>query len=366
MWIRELKLSSWRNIESGDVRFQNGLNIVSGPNGAGKTNLLEAVNYLSQVRSFRRTSDRDLIARGTKQADIEGLFSMESETYSKTVSIRVCASSKAVSVDGKKAPTLSSFFGTVNVVSFDPRRVFLFRGEPSERRRVLDEILSSIYPKYLFSLSRYRKLLKQRNQALQQRMDEDVIGVLTRELISCAYRIVSNRADLVKRADEKARVLYRNLFGEGELEIRYRTDMPPTDDFETFRSEASDLFDRKRSIEAIRRSTALGPHLDDISCTIDGEPVQSRGSQGQNRLASLSFILAAASILGESRRDPPILVMDDVLSDLDEERRGRLLKEALSLGQTIISGTDEETIEGARTIRIEDGHIAPDKEENDG
>ena len=364
MQLRELKLSCWRNFTQAQVEFGPGLNFVIGPNGAGKTNLLEAVAYLGQVRSFRRALDRDLITSGEKEASISGLFSLESQVYTRQVDIRITPSVKAVSLDGKRMKTLSSYFGNVSVISFDPRKVFLFRGEPSERRRALDEALSAIYPKYLYSLSRYKRILKQRNQALQQGSDDDILSVYSREIITCAYRLISDRADLIRRVNQTAGELFERLFGPGvKLELSYRTNMPVNADFDTFRDEARELFERKRSAERIRRSTVVGPHLDDVICTLDSKPIQVYGSQGQNRLASLSFVLALARAIGEARKENPILVLDDVLSDLDGERREKLIRESTTLGQTIISGGLEEAPEGTRVIAVDNGAIKQTTEE---
>lgn len=363
MRIERLDLSQWRNFEQASVTFSPTFNFVTGENGSGKTNLLEAVAYLSQARSFRKAPDKDLIRQGQSLAAIRGSFVFTSSEYTKQVDALIRAGGKAIKVDDKKASTLSSFFGTVSVVSFDPKKVFLFRSEPSERRRAMDETLSGIYPKYLYSLSRYKKLLKQRNQALVQKADEDVLTVYTRELINSAWRLVSNRAEMVKEAGSIANAIFKELFdSKAELALTYRTDMPPTDDFETFKSEATALFERKRSAERLRRATVVGPHLDDISCALNGLPIQNYGSQGQNRLAALSFVLALAQITGQKRQEKPILVLDDVLSDLDSKRKARLCEFSLSLGQTIVSGSLEDVPKGAKKIVVADGRIIPEKE----
>ncbi|HBR86191.1 MAG TPA: hypothetical protein DEA32_03330 [Firmicutes bacterium] len=367
MRIRRLGLKDYRNFEEADIAFKPGLNFICGPNGAGKTNLLEAIAYLGQVHSFRKSLDRDLIRVGQKMAMIHGEFDSNLDSYTKIVDVTISPQSKLVKLDGKRMKTISAFYGSIAVTCFDPRRVFLFRSEPGERRKAIDEALSSIYPKYLYTLSRYRMLLKLRNQALQQRCDDDVVGAYTRELISNSYRLVCNRKELLTKADALAGPTFSDLFGGGaRIAISYRTDMPDIDDYETFRAQAEDNFERKRSIERTRRMTALGPHLDDVICTIDGKPISSFGSQGQNRLASLSFILALAKIIGDSKKDYPILVMDDVLSDLDEKRRGNLLSLAEKLGQTIISGNEADHSGNRTIISVDNGRVVPAEEVNNG
>ena len=204
MRIRELKLSCWRNFREADVTFAPGLNFVTGPNGAGKTNLLEAVAYLGQTRSFRRALDRNLITEGEKLASIQGVFEVEGEVYSRTVDIRISTQAKSISVDGKRFKTTSSYFGNVSTISFDPRRVFLFKGEPSERRRAMDEACAAIDGRYLHALSRYKRLLKERNRALAQGLDDDVLAAYSGQLITCAYQLIRQRRALVSSASAKA------------------------------------------------------------------------------------------------------------------------------------------------------------------
>ena len=358
MRIRELKLASWRNIREADISFAPGLNFVSGPNGAGKTNLLEAVAYLGQARSFRRALDRNLIMEGEKTAAIRGVFEVESEVYTRAVDIVITPQAKSISVDGKRFKTISTYFGNVSTISFDPRRVFLFKSEPSERRRALDEACAAIDAKYLRALSRYKRLLKQRNQALSQGADDDVLAAYNGQLIACAYQLIRRRLDLVARASELAGTLFTQLFDpQAKLSLTYRTSMPRADDFDMFKSEAQGLFERRRSLERIRRATSIGPHLDDLECRLDDRPVQIYGSQGQNRLASLAFILALAQIIGQERGDPPILVLDDVLSDLDDIRKRALIEAVSHLGQAIVSGSATDAPTDAHIISVDRGAI---------
>lgn len=359
MRIQRLTLSDWRNFKEASLEFSPALNYVTGENGSGKTNLLEAVSYLSQAHSFRKCPDRDLIRQGQPSAAVSGLFLSEADGYTKSIEALIRPTAKAIKVDGKTVAKLSAFYGTISTVNFDPKRVFLFRSEPSDRRRMMDETLSAIYPKYLYSLIRYKKLLKQRNQALIQKADEDVLRVYAQELITCAYRLVSNREELIKQADKIAQETFKKLFDpQAELKISYRTCMPNTDDYDTFSAESLALFEKKRSAERIRRSTVVGPHLDDVVCLLNGLPIQTHGSQGQNRLASLALTLALAEITGEKRGEKPILILDDVLSDLDSVRKKRLCEFSLSLGQTIVSGPSEDAPEGAKTIEVTNGVLA--------
>lgn len=359
MRLDHLDLFDFRNFPSVSLDLGDGLFYLYGPNGAGKTNLLEAIAYLAFARSFRKSQDKDLIRLGQAKATIQGRFSYESETYTKTVEAIVQPMGKALKTDGKKVNALSSFVGTVLVTVFDPKKVFLFKGEPSERRKAMDECLSLIDPKYLYSLSRYKKLLKERNQALIQRQDEEVLDVLARELIAQAYNLSQARLKLVEYVNVHASTRFRALFGgEATLSFKYRTNVPVEPDYAKFQEAMLGLFDEKKSIEAIRKATAIGPHLDDLTASLNGTPLASFGSQGQNRLAALSFFLALADMIADAKKEKPILILDDVLSDLDADKKANLIQAVTPMGQVFVSGSREDSPKGCRPIRVEDGKVA--------
>lgn len=363
MWLKELDLFDWRNFHQDTLNLGEGLNYIHGPNGSGKTNLLEAAAYLAYARSFRKTSDKGLINSQAKAASIKGTFVFGTSSLTKTVEARLEDGAKQVKVDGKKVDTLSSFMGTILVSVFDPRDVFLFKGEPSERRKVMDETLSAISPNYLYSLQRYKKLLRERNQALAQRSDSEVLGVLTNELLASAYRITQERLGLVRFVDKTAPEYFQKLFGDGaKLSFKYRTNSSISDSLEIFRKEMLFQFERRKSQEAIRRATVIGPHLDDLSAYLDGNSLASYGSQGQNRLASLSLTLSLAALMKEKKGEAPILILDDVMSDLDGEKKKRLLDTIAPMGQSLISGNDKDLPESALSIGIQAGKVVHEKE----
>lgn len=340
MRIDSLALKDWRNFSESTFQFAPGLNIVTGANGCGKTNLLEAVGYLAFARSFRKSPDRDLVRNGGSKASIKGIFMSAKEKYSLSVEATLNGSGKQIRVDGKKAKTLSSFVGTVLTTVFEPKSVFLFKDEPSERRKLMDETLSAINPKYLYSLQRYRKILKERNQALVTMSDDEVLNVLTTELIRCSYQVVLNRLSLVKSLDQNANSFFQRFFGVGaKLRFTYRTNTIVTDSQEEYQKKMEEQFSRKKSYERIHRMTMIGPHRDDLAAYLDDKPLGSYGSQGQNRLASLAVTLALAKLMKDKKGEDPILILDDVLSDLDSEKQMKLLETARDFQQVLLSGS---------------------------
>lgn len=354
MKLHSLVLKDWRNFPEETFEFEPGLNVITGDNGCGKTNLLEAVGYLSYARSFRKSPDKDLVRAGVSKASVKGIFSLDREKYSLAVEALLSASGKQIRVDGKKVKTLSSFVGTVLTAVFEPKSVFLFKDEPSERRKLMDETLSAMSPKYLYSLQRYRKILKERNQALITMSDEEVLSVLTAELIRCSYQVAINRLHLIQSLDKNANVYFRRFFdGPTRLRFTYKTNTLICDSQEEYQKKMEEQFNRKKSYERIHRTTIIGPHRDDLAAYLDDKPLGSYGSQGQNRLASLAVTLALAKLIKEKKGEDPILILDDVLSDLDSEKQGKLLETAQDFQQVLLSGSSLKDLpKDAHTILI--------------
>lgn len=355
MRIDSIQLTDWRNFEEALFEFEPGVNLILGANGSGKTNLLEAVGYLSFARSFRKSADKDLIKNGAEEAFIKGVISSATQIYKMAVEAQIKSAKKKIMVDGKKESKLSSFVGTVLTMVFEPKSVFLFKDEPSQRRRLMDEVLSSTDPKYLYSLQRYKKVLKERNQALLAKADDEVITFYTEQLIRFSYQLVNSRVELVKTLERLGNEYFKKLYGEDlKLVFKYRTTTLIADDMEEFSEKMKDEFDKKKSYERIHRMTIIGPHRDDLTAYIDGKPVGSYGSQGQNRLVSLAVTLALGKLCKEKKGEDPVLILDDVLSDLDEEKQERLMDTVKDFEQVLLSGSSiAKSVAGANIIKID-------------
>lgn len=354
MKIETIELRDWRSFESASFQFSPGMNFVYGPNGLGKTNLLESIAYLSFARSFRHSQDRDLIRNSCTKAEVCGIFTSEGDRYTRKVEAVVTPKGKQIRVDDSKARTLSSFAGTVLTKVFEPKSVFLFKDEPSERRKLIDETLCSMDPKYLYSLQRYRKVLRERNQALITQADDEVMMILTNELVRISYPIVQGRLSLIRSLDDVGNTYFKKLFDtESKLRFAYRTNAMVDDDQMAYQDRMLAQFEREKSRERIRRATLIGPHRDDLVAYLDDKSLGAHGSQGQNRLASLSVTLALASLVRDRKGNDPILILDDVLSDLDKDKQQRLLDTVGEFQQAIISGSVLEDLpKGSNLIDI--------------
>ena len=359
MFVRRLVLNHFRSYDSLDVSFPEGSVMIVGKNTSGKTNILEALYYMTLGRSFRKASDSDLIRKGCSEATIYLEYLNDRDKKVHTLSCLIGDHYKAFYADSEKVKSLSKILGLLVACEYDPNQVFLFRDEPAERRKLMDEVLSQISPKYLYAISRYKKLLKERNAAFAQDYDSDVIRVLRDQLINLSYRIVYDRYEFVESVSKKANENYRILFGrESDLKIKYKTNCVLETDQSAYLKKMTDLFEKNKSDETIRKMTLIGPHRDDMVALLGKNDVAAYGSQGENRLASLSLKLAVRDVLEEKLGVKPILLLDDVCSDLDSERCQRLLERIKGEGQVFLTGTKEPgTLDGYETYETHDSKL---------
>ena len=335
MFIKELTLSNFRSYKDLHITFPNSTIFIIGKNGSGKTNILESLYYLSIGRSFLKVEDKNLINDKSSSATI---FIRYHSDKDHTISSLITPKYKQIYFDDDKVKTLSSLLGKLLITYYLPNQVYLFKEEPSERRRILDETLSQLDSDYLYEISRYKRLLKERNSAIVQNFDIDVINVLKDQLINLSYSIIKKRKKLISLLSARADGTYHSLFANNKkLTLFYKTSCSLADNKDKFISEMEILFEKNRSIENIRRYTIIGPHRDDFFAQIDDKNLSSHGSQSENRLASLSLRLAIRDEIEYEKKEKPILLLDDILSDLDKTRQDNLLSYIKDKGQVFIT-----------------------------
>lgn len=338
--------------------FADGLNIITGPNAAGKTNLIEAIYYLSLARSFKKANDKDLIKIGADEAQI--LIDYKSDIDGKhTLEATILDQNKTIILDNEKIPSVTKIVGKLLSLVYSPLSVGLLRGEPAERRRYLDTILSSVSEQYLYALIRQKRLLKERNTALYQNYDEDVIAVLTNEISNVSYRLFLERKAFIMKADSLIGKIYDSLFDvNDEVHLRYQTNVPDTDGQEQFVQEMNKKFAAVKSEERIRKTTLIGIQKDDMVATLNGKNIYAYASQGQNRLAALALTLATREIIADHYKEQPILLLDDVMSDLDEKRKQNLVNYLKKGGQIFLTtAEDMKPQEGIAVYSINNGKV---------
>ena len=342
MYVKRLVLHNFRCYEDLDCSFPKDRIYLTGDNGTGKTNVIEAIYYLTIGRSFRKADNSELIRKGEQSASIYLEYHSTKDDQDHSLSCLIGTNYKVFAVDGEKVNSLSKILRKLLAVYYDPSLVFFFKDDPEARRRFLDEALSQLSPQYLFAIGRYKKLLKERNTALQQNYDSDVIDVLKNELINLSYRIVKDRSDLIAKLSKDANRYYSLVFQEGDrnFSLSYKTNCPLEADQKRYQELSMKYFESTKSNESLKKATIIGPHRDDLLGVLNGNSLSGYGSQGENRLASLSLKLAVLDEFAKTLGDVPILLLDDVTSDLDDRRCRNLLSLIHSENQQVfVTGT---------------------------
>ncbi len=340
MYAKKLILNNFRSYSSLQVDFTPSPVFITGTNGSGKTNIIEAIYYLTLGRSFRKADDKELIKEGNQEASIFLSYYDEKDNLEHTISCIINTKYKKFALDDEEVSKLSSILGKLLAVYYEPSQVFFFKEEPSIRRKLLDETLSQLSSEYLYAIGRYKKLLKERNAALSQNGDVDIIKAYRDQLINVSYRIVQERKKFIQSINKSTNQFYKSLFkDEDEFSLIYRTNCPIDDDQKSYVQNSIQLFENNKSLETLRGTTLLGPHRDDLTGILNKKPIATYGSQGENRIASLSLKLAISQKMNQILGHKPLLLLDDVTSDLDAERIEKLLKLTKDMGQTFMTGT---------------------------
>ncbi len=347
MTISELKITNFRFHEFLDLSFSSGINALVGPNGVGKTNILEAIYYLSLGRSFLTLDSKELIQKGKERAIVEAKI-IEGKR-SNTIKIVITDKGRAILINGKPIRHLAELSSLVNVLLFIPSDVDLFRGAPHERRRFLDISISKMYPAYMDELSEYNRLLKERNTILKsETIDQDLLRSVTELLVKVSKPIDEQRVRYVKELNGVFNSLLTALTGEdSHLEIIYH---PFVNVGENYLNDALKAFNASLDRDLKIKSTSIGVHHEDFSVLYKGEDISTYGSQGENRMCALALKLTPYFLIKDEDKKP-IVLLDDVMSELDENNKERLISLLPSLKQVFITGTTHE-IDNAREFII--------------
>ncbi len=338
MVVTEICLYNFRNYESLELRLNAGLNIFIGENAQGKTNLLEAVYYCATGRSHRLSNHRDLIKFGAQEGHIKAFINRSGLTDRIDVHLR--RESRGIALNGLPVKNLNGLFGVLYGVIFSPEDLNLVKEGPGVRRRFMDLELCRLNPVYYSRLTRYYRALKQRNHLLKtlrhRPVDRESLAVWDYQLVENGIEIMNQRAAFVKRIDEIASSLHGRITnGREQLSIGFRPSVSPAD----FQMRLEKSIDR----DIHMGSTTWGVHKDDLNISINGTDARTFGSQGQQRTAALSMKLSQIALIQEHRQENPVLLLDDVLSELDESRQRFLINNIESI-QTIITCTGLEAL----------------------
>ena len=353
MFVKSVFLNNFRNYKEKTVRFSEGLNVIAGPNATGKTNLLESVYMCGLGNSPRVSRDKDVIMWGETGAYIR--LELQKKFRLHTIEMYIDSrEKKRVAIDGIPISRLSQLIGTLGVVFFSPDELKLVKDAPAERRRFMDVSLCQQSSKYLFSLSRYNAVLLRRNKLLKTLpVGEDLknaLHVWDLQLAQEGARVIKARYSFARELKAFAAEKHLTLSsGREELSLEYESDVPDGEEKQIEEALLSRLF-LSYDKDCALQYTTVGPHKDDIKISLSGVDVRKFGSQGQQRTAALSLKLAEISLFTDNTGEQPVLLLDDVLSELDKDRRATLLEET-SLLQTIITCTEYEESAAANIIK---------------
>lgn len=336
MRISHLILRNFRNYGNIDVKFEKNINIIVGKNAEGKTNIVEAIHFLSLAKSFRTSETLDLIKNKCHFATIEAR--VEENTTHKDIVALLTSSGKKITCNGKQIKKISDLSNLVNVIVFQPKDCLMFNDSPVVRRNFLDINLSKKSPIYLQSLMKVEKLLKERNALLKQDKPDDVqLEVVTKQLILEEETIVRYRQAYVSEINKILSKIITVLKGENEsAELVYKQFAKADDQFV---QNATRAYARSLESDKKNKMTQIGIHREDISMVLNGNDISSYGSQGENRIAVIALKIAPYFLI-EEKEKRPIVVLDDVLSELDEEHKKRLMQFLSKFEQVFITATD--------------------------
>lgn len=338
MIIKSLKLQNFRNYETLQLEFDDGTNIFYGDNAQGKTNILEAIFMTATTKSHKGSKDQDIIQFGHEEAHIRTYLFKEEITRQIDMHLRK-GKTKGIAIDSRRIKKASELMGLLNVVFFSPEDMSIIKDGPAERRRFIDLELCQLDSFYLYNLNHYNKIISQRNKLLKDIYInpglKETLSIWDSQLVSFGSKLIERRNIFISQLSEIINEVHVKLSGgKEELKIIYEKNVE-IDDFEEKLKES-------REKDIILKQTTVGPHRDDIIFLVNGVDIRKFGSQGQQRTAALSLKLSEIELVKKSIKDTPVLLLDDVLSELDSNRQNYLLNSIGNI-QTIITctGLDE-------------------------
>lgn len=351
MQITRLSLADFRCHEHRELVLPSGLNVLVGPNASGKTSLLEAIMLLATGRSPRSNWLRELIRWGADQARVAGFFALRSGgTDEVAVALTRSASGDAqrdLRLNGSPPASIGDLLQRLPVVLFEPDDLQLVKAGAKGRRRFMNMALAGLRPLYLEDLLRYRRAVQQRNELLKQaargRVSGEELAPWTAQMVRAGAQLMADREWLVAHLAPRAAALYADLSGGAErLELRYRPNVAMEQEGLPERMQAFyDALEKATEWELRRGATQVGPHRDELAVLIGGRPARDYGSQGQQRTAALALKLAQAQVLAAGRGEPPLVLLDDCLSELDESRQRHVLELIGQFDQLLLTTAGE-------------------------
>lgn len=366
MIVKSLELDFFRNYLHLGTEFDPRVNLIYGDNAQGKTNLLEAIAYLSSARSHRARYDREMILLGVDEAFMKGEIFSRGRNF--TLEARLSrGKSRQLRSNGVRLKTAGELSGILNTVLFCPEDLYLIREGGAARRRFLDGAICQLRPRYAQALAEYNRLYEHKTRILRDWPENpsllDALDDFNLRMAQTGALIIHYRAHFIKRLWEEAPAIHRDFSGaREELNLKYETVSTVSDSLAGARDILPRLLEHQQShrqAELDSRQCLSGPHKDDLIVEVDGNLAKTYGSQGQTRTAALSLKLAQREIFFQETGEYPVLLLDDVLSELDPKRQAFVLNRIRG-GQVFITCCEEEkldALEGGRAFHVREGKL---------
>ena len=337
MEVRTVSLRDFRCYESARVEFGPGLTVLTGDNGKGKTSILEAVAWFATGRSFRSSDDEVLVRTGANEA-VAAVEMLDREGREHRLAVEIPRRGRTrVKIDGKNAVRKRDGGRLLHVTVFGPDDLELVKGAPQLRRDLLDDLLVALAPRYEAARADVERILRQRNAALRSdRPDSTTLDVIDEQFAFAGAELVRGRLRLIERLIDPVNQAYAKLAGAGEVALEYEAGWRDLNDPESVESELHRALSQSRTRDLERRLTTTGPQRDDVRVVLDGRDARTQASQGEVRSLALSMRLASHTVVESLIGDHPIVLLDDVFSELDG-KRAAALGDALPPAQTLVT-----------------------------
>lgn len=359
MFIKRLQMLNYRNYNVLDISLGPHVNVFMGDNAQGKTNILEGIYYCAFAKSHRTSKDRELINWNSDNALLS--VTVGRERLDKRIDISILKDGKkAIQINKIKIKKIGELFGNFNVVMFSPEDLKIIKDSPGVRRKFIDMELCQLNPKYYYNLVQYNKVLNERNSILRNRnINKEILDVYDMQLVEFGYNIIIDRLEYIKKLNKYSAKIHSDITsGKEKIEFKYISTIK---DLKNIKENFYSLLEKNRVRDFERGVTSIGPHRDDFTVLINDIDTKSYGSQGQQRTAVLTIKFSSLKIIKELTGEHPVLLLDDVLSELDFSRKRYILSTIGDI-QTIITCTGIEDLyeyldDKSKVFKVKDGEI---------
>ena len=373
--LRKIKLVNFRNYANLNINFSKNINIIIGDNAQGKTNLLESIYTLALTKSYRTTNDANLIRNNQEKFIVVG--EIKDNSVFKKLSVELHNNNKIVKLNDNIINKISDYIGNLYVILSSPDDLQIIKGSPSERRNFLNIEISQLSSNYIKKYNEFNKILKMRNDYLKLLLtnnlsDYSYLDILTNNLIERELDIYIERNNFINNINENLSKIYENIMEISNLKILYQPNIEINDfDRDKLREILKDKYKKNIKREILMGMTLYGPHRDDFTFIIEENDIKIYGSQGQQKIAFIALKFAEIPIFEEKTGTKPVILLDDIFSELDKKKKNRLMKYINDDYQVIITSNDtkdigKEILMNSKIIKVKDGKIIEKGGDNNG